>query len=177
MWGLQHEKTRGCSNPQPTPYRLLTAQPSLGQLTMSFDPGSIITLIQTCQTLYDYFNDVKQSSVERRRLRDEILSLQSALEALHKLVNVDDPASTEQLAQLLDSSQPFHEALRKTLTDVEVVLRNGVPKPKAKRWKVLWGRLFAALRWTADKAEVKALLSDLERQKSRIMIALQHDML
>ncbi|KAF8905873.1 hypothetical protein CPB85DRAFT_902389 [Mucidula mucida] len=142
---------------------------------MSFDPGSIVTLIQTCQTLYDYYRDVKQSSVERRRLLDEVASLQSALEALQKLAKVGDPASAEQLAQLLGPSQPFYAALQKTLADVETVLRNGVPKPTAKRWKVLWGRLFAALWWTAEKAEVKALLCDLERQKSRILIALQHD--
>ncbi len=101
---------------------------------MSFDSGSIVTLIQTCQTLYDYYRDVKQSSVERRRLLDEVVSLQSALEALQKLVNVGDPASTEQLAQLLGPSQPFYAALQKTLADVETVLRNGVPKITAKRW-------------------------------------------
>ncbi|KAF9038981.1 hypothetical protein BDZ89DRAFT_1061113 [Hymenopellis radicata] len=146
---------------------------------MSFDPSSLVSLVQSCQTLYSYFNDVKQPSTARRRLLDEVLSLQLALEALQKLVNTPqiagDPVSMEQLSRLLDWPQHFAEGLRQTLADVEAVLKYRTSDLKANRLKVLWRRVSAALGWTIDKAEVRDLLSDLERHKSRITRALQRD--
>ncbi len=148
---------------------------------MSFDPSSLVSLVQSCQTLDIYFNDVRPPSVARRRLLDQVLSLQLALETLQKLMNTPliagDPVSMEQLSRILDSPQPLAEGLRQTLADVETVMENKTSNLKASRMKVLWRRVSAALSWKGDKAEVKDLLSDLERHQSRITLALQHDML
>ncbi|KAF8905685.1 hypothetical protein CPB85DRAFT_1314953 [Mucidula mucida] len=147
---------------------------------MSFDPSSLVSLVQDCQTLDIYFNDVRPPSVARRRLLDQVLSLQLALETLQKLMNTPliagDPVSMEQLSRILDSPQPLAEGLRQTLADVEAVMENKTDNPKASRMKVLWRRVSAALSWKGDKAEVKDLLSDLERHQSRITLALQNDM-
>ncbi|KAF8882476.1 hypothetical protein CPB85DRAFT_1442613 [Mucidula mucida] len=147
---------------------------------MSFDPTSIISLIQNCKTLYDYFSDVKHSSAERRRLLDEVRCLEPELEALHKVATTPgvagDRASMDRLGQLLDPSRPFAKVVDETLDRIKDVLTYGTSDPKATRFKVLGRRGAAALWWTVDKAEVKDLLSDLERYKSRIGLAIQHDM-
>ncbi len=150
-------------------------------LAMSFDPTAIISIIQNCKSLYTYAADVKHSSAERNCLLNQVHSLQPQLEALQRLANTPgvagDQASMEQLAQLLDPSQPFAKVVNDTLGRVKDVLTFGTSNPEANRFKVLGKRGAAALWWTVNKAEVKDLLSDLERYKSQIGLALQHDML
>ncbi|KAF8882779.1 hypothetical protein CPB85DRAFT_1442542 [Mucidula mucida] len=146
---------------------------------MSFDPTSIVSLIQNCKTLYDYSSDVRHSAAERCRLLDEVRSLEPELEALDRLANTPgvsgDPVSLDRLAQLLDPSQPFAKVVDGTLGRIQDVLMYGTSNPNATRFKILGKRLVAALSWTVDKAEVNLLLSDLERYKSRIGLAIQHD--
>ncbi len=148
---------------------------------MSFDPTSIVSLIQNCKTLYDYSSDVRHSAAERCRLLDEVRSLEPELEALDRLANTPgvagDPVSLDRLAQLLDPSQPFAKVVDGTLGRIQDVLMYGTSNPNATRFKILGKRLVAALSWTVDKAEVNLLLSDLERYKSRIGLAIQHDIL
>ncbi len=81
------------------------------------------------------------------------------------------------LAQLLDPAQPFAKVVDATLDRIKDILTYGTSDPKATRFKVLGRRGAAALWWTIDKAEAKDLLLDLERYKSRIGLAIQHDML
>ncbi len=148
---------------------------------MSFDPTSILSLIQNCKTLYDYSADVRHSTAERRRLLDEVRSLEPELQALQRLASApgvaSDQASMDRLGQLLDPSQPFAKVVDGTLGRIKDVLTYGTSNPNATRFKILGRRLVAALSWTVAKAEVKDLLSDLERYKSRIGLAVQHDML
>ncbi len=134
-------------------------------LVVSFDPTTIISIVQRCRTLYKFAADVKHSSAERSRLLDEVRSLQPELEALHRLATTPgvsgEQASMERLAQLLDSSQPFAKVVDETLNRVKDVLMYGTSDPKANRFKVLGKRWAAALWWTVDKVEVKDLILDL----------------
>ncbi|KAF8882484.1 hypothetical protein CPB85DRAFT_406069 [Mucidula mucida] len=147
---------------------------------MSFDPTSTISLIQNCKALYDYSADVRHSTAERRRLLDEVRSLEPELQALQRLAYTPgvagEKASMDRLGKLLDPAQPFVKVVDETLDRIKDVLTYGTSDPKATRFKVLGRRGAAALWWTIDKAEVKDLLLDLERYKSRIGLAIQHDM-
>ncbi|KAF8869602.1 hypothetical protein CPB85DRAFT_1262134 [Mucidula mucida] len=100
---------------------------------------------------------------ERRRILDEVRSLAPELEALQRLANTPGVAgnqsSMDRVGQLLDPAQPV---VNETLSRAKDVLT-------MERLKEAWGRCVAVDSGQGD------LLINLERYKSRIRLALQHD--
>ncbi|KAF9011606.1 hypothetical protein BDZ89DRAFT_1143121 [Hymenopellis radicata] len=137
---------------------------------MSVDPTTIISMIEQCVKIYDYIEAVKESSEERRRFMQEVAALRDVLVNLQGLLRdeafTQDRSSMAPLELLFDPTKPFIELIGKDLGN----------------WKRSCDRLALLVdedgsRWNmaTEQAESDALFARLERHKSLISLALQHD--
>ncbi|KAF9006821.1 hypothetical protein BDZ89DRAFT_566993 [Hymenopellis radicata] len=159
--------------PSPIPALRLPSTQS-PRRTMSIDPTTIISLIEQCVKVYEYLKDVKESSYERSRFMREVSAFKGVLRDLQDQLGelAENRSLVTHLARLLDPKGSFATAMKRTLQDLEDKLVGGVAEDK-KGLKAKITKTKAAILWTLDKSEVETLLTDIERYKSLISLALQ----
>ncbi|KAF9032172.1 hypothetical protein BDZ89DRAFT_598028 [Hymenopellis radicata] len=145
---------------------------------MSVDPTTIVSMIEQCVKIYEYIEAVKESSEERRRFMQEVAALRDVLVNLQGLLRdeafTQDRSSMAPLELLFDPTRPFVELMETDLGELEEKLRGGM-KNNGTGWRSLLTKMVAAGIWPLAKAESDALFTRLERHKSLVSLALQHD--
>ncbi|KAF9019396.1 hypothetical protein BDZ89DRAFT_1073056 [Hymenopellis radicata] len=145
---------------------------------MSVDPTAIVSMIEQCVKIYEYIEAVKESSEERRRFMQEVGALRDVLGNLQGLLRdqafAQDRSSMAPLQLLFDPNKPFIELMERDLWELEQKLVGGTKKNRT-RLRSLLSKMVAAGTWPLEKAESKALLARLERHKSLVSLAMQHD--
>ncbi|KAK0480403.1 hypothetical protein EDD18DRAFT_835664 [Armillaria luteobubalina] len=128
--------------------------------------SSITALIENTVTVIKYLKDVKNASKERQEFLTELQHLATCLDGLKLTIQrstKDDP--------WLATLRQFHDSDGfKQLQDLLAGLERKL-KPGLSRWKRMWRRT----NWTVVKDSVMDDLSRIERFKSLILIAGQHD--
>lgn len=127
--------------------------------------ASIVQLIDATTKTIRYLNDVKDAPKERSRLALEATRLLVLLTDLR--YKVDEARATN---PLLTAVASLREPLEQFKEAIETLKRK--LKPKAGL-----GKLGTALLWSLDKKEIDDILSQIERLKSLIGLALQRDQL
>ncbi|KAK0219044.1 hypothetical protein IW262DRAFT_1483378 [Armillaria fumosa] len=128
--------------------------------------SSITTLIENTVTVINYLKDVKHASKERDEFLTELEHLETCLSGLKLTIQ----RSTEDDPWLV-TLQQFHDSDGfKQLLDLLNGLKTKL-KPGSSRLKRMWRRM----NWTVVKDSVMGDLSRVERFKSLILIAEQHD--
>ncbi|KAK0503537.1 hypothetical protein EDD18DRAFT_1138281 [Armillaria luteobubalina] len=126
--------------------------------------SSITALIQNTVTVVNYLKDVKNAPKECDELRRELEHLKICLTALKdttQLSTPDDPW----LATLQQLQDRFNELLE-LLDGLRTRLKAGSSRLK---------RMLRKIEWTMTRESVKDDLSRIERFKTLILIAVQHD--
>ncbi|KAF9014760.1 hypothetical protein BDZ89DRAFT_1142046 [Hymenopellis radicata] len=145
---------------------------------MSVDPTTIVSMIEQCVKIYEYIQAIKESSEERRRFMQEVSALRDVLVNLQGLLRdqafTQGHSSMASLQLLFDPTKPFVELMERDLGELEEKLRGGMKKNRT-GWRSLLTKMVAAGMWPLDKAESEALLARLERHKSLVSLAMQHD--
>ena len=128
--------------------------------------ASVIAVLQLSGTVLTYLSAVKGASEDRQRLLIEVGAVRGLLDSLKVVLDASQLEDAfKDIKRLLVTPNGPLDLFRTVLQRLEARL---VPVAgAAKVWK--------ALRWPFDKAEVSDLLSSLERQKSLFSLALQND--
>src|SRR5436190_15842179 len=124
--------------------------------------AGIVAILQLSATVVKYLQHVKDSSGDRRRLRDEIRSSACLLEMLRdRIEDIDsEPAYCGSIASL--------NALHGPLDQFKKALKSLVLKLEPST------SLRQKMSWPFDKAEITATLNAIERQKSYFSLALEN---
>ncbi|KAF8888892.1 hypothetical protein CPB85DRAFT_278567 [Mucidula mucida] len=145
---------------------------------MSVDPTSIISMIEQCIKIYDYIEAVRESFKERQRFMQEVAALRDVLVNLQGLLQDDaftqNRSSMAPLKVFFDPTKPFVGLIERDLGELEGKLRGATKKDRS-GWRLSWTKVVAAGMWPLDKAESEVLFIRLERHKSLISLAMQHD--
>ncbi len=146
--------------------------------TMSVDPTSIVSMIEQCVKIYDYIEAVKESSKQRQRFMQEVATLRDVLVNLQGLLRdeafTQNRSSMAPLKVLFDPTKPFVGLIERDLAELEGKLRGAMKKNRT-GWRSSWTKVVAAGMWPLDKAESEVLFVRLERHKSLVSLAMQHD--
>lgn len=128
--------------------------------------ASIITVLELSGTVITYLSAVKGASEDRQRLLIEVSTIRGLLYSLKDVLEAPQVKDTFKAVtgMLVTPNGPL-EFSRAVLKRLEARLT--VVTGAAKVWK--------ALRWPFDKAEVSDLLTTLERQKTLFSLALGND--
>ncbi|KAK0432022.1 hypothetical protein EV421DRAFT_1851169 [Armillaria borealis] len=127
--------------------------------------SSIISLIDVSKTIVEYLKDVKEAPKERDELNRELSNLAIYLDTVHRLTQTaaaDDPWL--QTVQRL--SGPFAQ-LDELLKSVKTKLEPAPDGPM--------GRMRQRLLWKFSKESAEDSLKKIERIKSLVLVAVQHD--
>ncbi|PBK87745.1 hypothetical protein ARMGADRAFT_938576 [Armillaria gallica] len=126
--------------------------------------SSIITLIETSHTIVEYLKDVKEAPKERNKLSKELSTLEIHLGAMNQLTQIED-ADDPWLATVQRLSGPFAQ--------LDVLLKG--LKKKLKPASDGIGKTKQRLLWKFSKESVEDALKKIERIKSLVIVAFQHD--
>ncbi|KAK3178595.1 hypothetical protein OEA41_000732 [Lepraria neglecta] len=128
--------------------------------------ASIAQLIGTTVKAYKYLNHVKNAPKERAKLSLEAANLLPLLNSLRDQV---ENASAEEswIESVLELGGPTGplELFRRTMEQLKRKLKTESPMH----------RMGKHLVWTLDKEDIRKILADIERFKTRLVIALQKD--
>jgi hypothetical protein len=127
--------------------------------------ASIITVIQLTTTVLQYIHSVKNASEEQTRIRNEI---SSAGFLLHMLKDRAENARSEETLSIVKSLNVPSGPLEQFKAALERLTARLAPVQGLKA-------VGKAVTWPFKKAEVRAILSTIERQKSLFDLALQND--
>ncbi|KAK0485427.1 hypothetical protein EDD18DRAFT_1428343 [Armillaria luteobubalina] len=128
--------------------------------------SSITALIQNTVTVINYLKDVKNAPKERDKLWRELQYLEICLTALEKTTRLSEDGT-----KWLKTLQKLDKGIEKLQKLLEGLKKNLKPDPESSWWK----RSSQRMLWTISKESVKDDLSKIERFKTLIAIALQHD--
>ncbi|RWA06648.1 hypothetical protein EKO27_g8459 [Xylaria grammica] len=130
--------------------------------------SSIVQLIKTTAQVIEYVNDVKNAPTERAQLARHASSLLALLNDLR--YRVEEAKSSPEPWLLshrkLDVEQGPLDQLRDQMERLATKL-----KPSTRHLKTMR----KALTWTLDKNEIEAVLTQIERVKALVTLALQND--
>jgi hypothetical protein len=127
--------------------------------------ASIVQILNATTKTIKYLNDVKDAPKERSRLALEATRLLVLLTDLR--YRVDEVRATDPLLTAVGS---LGEPLEQFKEAIETLKRKLKPKTGVRK-------LGTALLWSLDKKEIDDVLSQIERLKSLIGLALQRDQL
>lgn len=127
--------------------------------------ASIATLVKLAKEVLFFVKEAKESSTERQKFIREISGLHGLLSTLIDFIN-DDPADTwlQAVEGLTVKGGPLDEFLL-ALVNIKVKVTPGSSMRK----------LGQALIWKVIKDDINSLLSQIERVKSLVAIALEMD--
>ncbi|KAK0184895.1 hypothetical protein F5146DRAFT_1006310 [Armillaria mellea] len=127
--------------------------------------SSIISLIDISNTIVGYLKDVKDAPKERDELNRELSNLTIYLDTVHRLTQTaaaDDPW-LETVQRLSGPFAQLDELLKSVKTKLE-------PAPDGPL-----GKMKQRLLWKFSKESVEDSLKKIERIKSLVLVAVQHD--
>ncbi|KAK0438134.1 uncharacterized protein EV420DRAFT_1651578 [Desarmillaria tabescens] len=127
--------------------------------------SSIVSLLDVSHTIVKYLKDVKDAPKERDELDRELSNLAIYLDTVHRLTQTaaaDDPW----LETVQRLSGPFAQ-LDELLKSVKTKLEPASDGPL--------GKMKQRLLWKFSKESVEEALKKIERIKSLVMVAVQHD--
>ncbi|SJL14259.1 uncharacterized protein ARMOST_17715 [Armillaria ostoyae] len=127
--------------------------------------SSIISLIDVSKTIVEYLKDVKEAPKERDELNRELSNLAIYLDTVHRLTQTaaaDDPW----LETVQRLSGPFAQ-LDELLKSVKTKLEHAPDGPM--------GKMRQRLLWKFSKESAEDSLKKIERIKSLVLVAVQHD--
>lgn len=127
--------------------------------------GSIVAIIQLTTTVLQYIHKVRDASEERLRIHDEI---SSAGFLLYILKDRAENAQSEETLSTVKSLNVPSGPLEQFKAALERLTARLAPVQGLKT-------VGKAVAWPFKKAEVKEILSTIERQKSLFNLALQND--
>lgn len=128
--------------------------------------ASIATLMKLAKDVILFVKDAKDASAERQKFIREISGLSGLLSTLREIINDTDPANTWRHAvEGLTAKEGPLDQLSLALLNVKVKVTPGSSMRK----------LGQALTWKLVKDDINNLLSQIERVKSLIVIALEMD--
>jgi hypothetical protein len=128
--------------------------------------ASIVTLLQLSATVIKYLSGVKDAPNDRTRLMSEVGSINYILSTLQDLAQSGEKVRLDTIRLLNRADGPLYQ-LQYALTCLEKKLA-----PVGG-----WDNARNVLAWPFQKEEVKEFLSDIERQKTLISVALHNDQL
>ncbi|KAK0438156.1 uncharacterized protein EV420DRAFT_1316688 [Desarmillaria tabescens] len=126
--------------------------------------SSIITLVEISHTIVGYLKDVKEAPKERDKLSKELSNLAIYLETVNKLTQTAD-ADDPWLVTAQRLSGPFMQ--------LDVLLKD--LKKKLEPASDGMGKVKRRLLWKFTKESVEDVLKKIERIKSLVIVAVQHD--
>ncbi|KAK0438147.1 uncharacterized protein EV420DRAFT_1280221 [Desarmillaria tabescens] len=126
--------------------------------------SSIVTLVEISHTIVGYLKDVKEASKECDKLSKELSNLAIYLETVNKLTQTAD-ANDPWLATAQRLSSPFMQ--------LDILLKN--LKKKLEPASDGMGKMKQRLLWKFTKESVEDALKKIERIKSLVIVAVQHD--
>lgn len=142
-------------------------------LTNSMDPitivgivGAVVQLIGVTSKAVNYLNDVKDAPKDRAKLAREATNLLSLFTELR--YRVEETTSTDPWFAGLRSLGGEGGPLMEFKNAMEAVVHKLAPAASAVHSRKV-------LCWTLDKKEIDDILSRIERLKSLVGLALQHD--
>lgn len=134
--------------------------------------ASIIAILDLSSGVLKYLHEVKDAPKERVRLRDDLSSAYLALSMLkERLEETEKDTSSLSSIQLLGGQDGPINRFKRLLEPLSAKLMPKDGKMKTVREA---GR---AIAWPFESQEVKAMLNEMERQKSLFHLALQNDSL
>ena len=128
---------------------------------------SITTLLRLTSTVITYLNDVRGASEDRGRILSEIASVNSIFYILQEQADQqnDTWSSTFQSLKLPEGPlAQFRMALERLASKL-------APSARSTRLK----KLGNAMAWPFQKGEIKEILGSIERLKTLLTLARQHD--
>jgi len=128
--------------------------------------ASVITVLDLCGKVIGYIATAKGATKDRSRLKAEILSCQSLLEALKDETEDSDGSDDwANIIKTLEGAGAPLNVLEETLG--LLVLKLGPKKNLQKVVKVLM--------WPFEEKDVSKVLEVIERQKSSLIVALENN--
>lgn len=134
--------------------------------------ASVIAVVQISAQIFDlcltYYSEVKDARTDIKRLRDEIMSLQSVLT---QIADLADARGTTELSNLDLLNQPDGpvQQCRAELMALAAKLNSGQGKDKMRQFGL------RALRWPFSRKDVDKTLLAIRRQKEIFTLALTAD--
>ena len=144
---------------------LLFLTGSMESITIVGIVAAVVQLIDVTSKAVNYLNDVKDAPKDRAKLAREATNLLSLFTELR--YRVEETTSTDPWFAGLRSLGGEGGPLMEFKSAMEAVVHKLAPAAPANFRKVLC--------WTLDKKEIDAILSRIERLKSLVGLALQHD--
>ncbi len=126
--------------------------------------SSIVTLIDTSHAIVGYLKDVKEAPKEHDKLSKELSTLEIYLRTVNQLTQLAD-ADNPWLATAQRLSGPFAQ--------LDVLLKG--LKKKLKPASDGIGKMKQRLLWKFSKESIEDALKKIERIKSLVIVAVQHD--
>lgn len=134
--------------------------------------ASIVSVLQLTSIVVQYIGDVKDSTQDRLKIRDEISSTSFLLYTLKdRIQNAEDFQPSQHKGLWLSSISSLGSAngpLAKFRADLEDLASKLEPVDGRRR-------IGQMLKWTFEKGYISNLLQSIERSKSTFTIALQSD--
>ena len=138
------------------------------------DPLSVAASIAGLVTLADVvFTKAYRYVRAAKKASSEIVAFSSELGSLHGILCSIRSISVQLESEVFESTTRLHHvhACQKTLEEVQKIL----DRDKNLSSDAPWNRVKQSLRWPFKASEVKALVSDIERHKATLGLALEVD--
>jgi hypothetical protein len=126
----------------------------------------IITVLQLTVTVINYLKDAKHASADRKTILDEVECIRSLLSILNE--KATSPESKEKWHETLKSLNGPNGPLEQCKLLLEGLVSKLRPADGLKKVGI-------ALFWPFQKQDIKDILSNMERQKTLFLLALQND--
>jgi len=134
--------------------------------------ASIVAVLQLTSTVVQYVGDVKDSSQDRLKIRDEISSASFLLYSLKdRIRDAESLQPDENRRRWLSSISPLgapNGPLARFKSDLQDLASRLEPSDGRRKFEKM-------LKWKFEKGYINSLLQSIERQKSVFTIALQSD--
>ena len=124
--------------------------------------ASVVALLQLASFIIKYLTGIKNSSGDIRRMIIELSTIRGLLETIKDVVG-----DNSSLLGFLQGPEGIFAQTEAWLESLALKIGAQPPNGKIKLGKIL--------RWPLQKDDIKEILSSVERQKSLLSLALQHD--
>lgn len=139
--------------------------------------ASLIQIIDAAVASIDYLNEVRASSRNRKKLRDEATALKGLLLQLSEKLNQAEQRNNAGSVgtRLLNGPSGHLATLGNSLSELTARLGRSVPQTNSIRDKLRV--LPQKLAWPSDKKKCMEILGCIERTKTFVILALQQDIM